>query len=264
MSNESQALTVSTQSREVARTVDVTVGMSFADMVAMGDHLVRTNFLPEHIRTGQQFAAIVLDGRERGMLPMRAIRSLQMVKGKVIESADSQLARFKADGGRAKFLELDETRAVLWLRHPNGDEHTETWTLEDSKRAGLAGNMHGKFPKAMFRSRAITAGLKSLGWEGAVGTYDADELDVQPPTPPQRQQADASVDDIDEVNALGAAANALYAALGVPEDDRRAYSKRIIGDRKLSRLEAARAIVVSLRETVEAQEAAKAQEGGEQ
>ena len=28
----------------------------------------------------------------------------------------------------------------------------------------------------MLRSRAITAGLKSVGWEGAVGAYDPDEL----------------------------------------------------------------------------------------
>lgn len=158
--------------------VDVTTGMTFTQMTAMGDELCRTGFLPEHVKNGVQFAAIVLDGRERGMLPMRAIRSLQMVKGKVCETADSQLARFKADGGRAKFTQLDEAGAVLWLRHPNGDEHTESWGPEDSKRAGLAGGMHGKFPKAMYRSRAITAGLKSLGWEGAIGTYDPSELDM--------------------------------------------------------------------------------------
>lgn len=174
-----------------AATVDVTGGMSFADMVTMGDQLVRTGFLPEHIKNGVQFAAIVLDGRERGMLPMRAIRALQMVKGKVCESADSQLARFKADGGHASFTRLDDDGAVLWLRHPNGDEHTETWGPEDSKKAGLAGGMHGKFPRAMFRSRAITAGLKSVGWEGSVGTYDPAELDMaeigEPVRPPLRE-----------------------------------------------------------------------------
>jgi hypothetical protein len=95
----------------------------------------------------------------------------------VVESADSQLARFKAAGGRSQFEVLDETKAVLHLIHPNGDKHTETFTLEDAKRAGLASNSnYSKFPKAMLRSRAITAGLKSVGWEGAVGAYDPDEL----------------------------------------------------------------------------------------
>lgn len=148
--------------------------LTFSQMVQMGDALVKTGFLPDHIKTGAQAAAIMMTGEELGMLPMRALRSLQMVKGKVVESADSQLARFKSDGGKAKFLHLDETKAVLWLKHRNGDEHTETWTTGDAKAAGL-GDMHRKYPKAMNRSRAITAGLKSVGWEGSIGNYDPEE-----------------------------------------------------------------------------------------
>lgn len=154
---------------------------SFGEMVQMGDQLVKTGFLPAHLRTGAQVAAVILTGRELGMEPMRAVRSLSLVKGKVIESADSQLARFKADGGRAQFKQLDETAAVLYLRHPNGDEHTESFTMADARNAGLAGSeTYKKFPKAMLRSRAITAGLKSVGWEGSIGTYDPDEIKGTP------------------------------------------------------------------------------------
>lgn len=154
---------------------------SFGEMVQMGEQLVRTGFLPAHLRTGAQVAAVILTGRELGMEPMRAVRSLSLVKGKVIESADSQLARFKADGGRATFKTLTETEAVLWLRHPNGDEHTESFTMQDARNAGLAGSdTYKKFPKAMLRSRVITAGLKSVGWEGAIGNYDPDEVQGTP------------------------------------------------------------------------------------
>jgi hypothetical protein len=153
-----------------------TAPLDFAGLVAMGEHLVKTGFLPSHVRTGAQVAAIVMTGRELGMTPMRALRSLVMVKGKVTESADSVLARFKSDGGRAQFKALDETQAVLWLRHPNGDEHVESFTLADAKRAGIASEMYSKYPRAMLRSRAITAGLKSLGWEGGSGVYDPAEL----------------------------------------------------------------------------------------
>jgi hypothetical protein len=150
----------------------------------MGDQLRRTGFLPSHIKDGVSFAAIVLMGRELGMGTMAACRKLQVIKGTVTERADSQLARFKSCGGRAQFKELTETRAVLVLRHPNGDEHTETFTLDDAKRAGLASNdNYAKHPKAMLRSRAITAGLKSIGWEGAVGIYDPDEIADVPAAP---------------------------------------------------------------------------------
>jgi len=154
---------------------------SFGEMVAMGDQLVKTGFLPAHLRTGAQVAAVILTGRELGMEPMRAVRSLSLVKGKVVESADSQLARFKADGGRAQFKTLTDTDAVLYLRHPNGDEHTETFTMTDANKAGLSSNdTYRKFPKAMLRSRVITAGLKSVGWEGAIGNYDPEELKGTP------------------------------------------------------------------------------------
>jgi len=145
-------------------------------MLELAKQLVPTGFLPDHIKSAGQCVAIILTGRELGMQPMRAIRSLQMVKGKVVENADSQLARFKSDKGKAVFKELTDTKAVLWLKHPNGDEHTETFGLEDAKRAGLLSNPSWqKYPRAMLRSRCITAGLKSVGWEGGVGTYDPEE-----------------------------------------------------------------------------------------
>ena len=157
---------------------------SFDSLVSMGDALRRTGFLPSHIKDGVSFAAIVLMGRELGMGTMAACRKLQVIKGTVTERADSQLARFKSCGGRAQFKELTEAKAVVWLRHPNGDEHVETFTMEDAKRAGLASNdNYAKHPKAMLRSRAITAGLKSLGWEGSVGIYDPDEISDATPEP---------------------------------------------------------------------------------
>ncbi|HEU4589027.1 MAG TPA: hypothetical protein VFS11_10280 [Gemmatimonadales bacterium] len=173
---------------EPARVVARPQPVDFGQLLELSKALVQTGFLPDHIKTPGQAAAIILTGRELGMEPMRALRSLQMVKGKVVENADSQLARFKTDGGRAVFKELSETRAVLWLRHPNGDEHTETFTLDDAKRAGLTNpsrsgepSMFVKFPKAMLRSRVITAGLKSVGWEGGAGAYDPEEAQAFTP-----------------------------------------------------------------------------------
>lgn len=190
--------------RPTVAVTDPHADLDFGDLLALSKELVSTGFLPQHIKTPGQAAAIILTGREMGMGPMRAIRSLQVVKGKVIESADSQLARFKADGGRAVFTSLTETTAVLVLQHPNGDEHTETFTLADAKRAGLdSSDTYRKFPKAMLRSRAITAGLKSVGWEGAVGNYDreeaatsfAPELHVETPTLPPLEPVNGTPDD---------------------------------------------------------------------
>lgn len=182
----STELSTQTHARGLALVERSNDAADFGNLVSMGDQLRRTGFLPSHIKDGVSFAAIVLMGREMGMGTMAACRKLQVIKGTVTERADSQLARFKSVGGRSQFKELSESKAVLWLRHPNGDEHTETFTLDDAKRAGLASNdNYAKHPKAMLRSRAITAGLKSIGWEGAVGIYDPDEIvDATPSAEP--------------------------------------------------------------------------------
>ncbi len=166
---------------------------SFPELVSMGQQLVGTGFMPEHIKNGAQAAAIILAGRELGMPPMRALRSLVLVKGKVTEYADSQLSRFKSDGGRAVFRELTETSAVLWIKHPNGDEHVESFTMQDAQKAGITGHMYSKFPKAMLRSRVITAALKSVGWEGGAGVYDPSEL--AEPVVVERETTRAQVED---------------------------------------------------------------------
>lgn len=162
---------------------------SFGELMLLAQQLVPTGFLPDHVKTPGQCVAIILAGRELGMPPMRALRSIQLVKGKITENADSMLARFKSDGGKAKWQDLTETRAVLFVKHPNGDEHTETFTMQDADRAGLTKPTHRgepsmftKYPKAMLRSRAITAALKSIGWEGGAGAYDPDELAIPIPS----------------------------------------------------------------------------------
>lgn len=146
-------------------------------LMQLASQLVPTGFLPDHIRTPGQAVAIILSGRELGIGPMLALRSIYMVKGKIELSADLQLSLFKRDGGKAQFTELTEQRATLKLTHPNGDVHTEAFTADDAKRAGLNGDNWRKYPKAMLRSRVITAGLKSLGFEPKMsGCYAPGEI----------------------------------------------------------------------------------------
>jgi hypothetical protein len=152
------------------------VPVDYAGMLSVATQLVSSGFLPEHIKTPGQAVAIIMAGEELGMRPMLALRSLSMVKGKIVVAADAQLALFKSRGGRAWFERLDEKGAILQLVHANGDKHTETFMIDDAKRAGLLGNgTWQKFPKAMLRSRCITAGLKSIGFEPTSGAYDPDE-----------------------------------------------------------------------------------------
>lgn len=146
-------------------------------LMQLATQLVPTGFLPDHIKTPGQAVAIILSGRELGIGPMLALRSIYMIKGKIELSADLQLSLFKRDGGQAEFTELNESKATLKLKHPNGDAHTESFSMEDAKRAMLGGDNWKKYPKAMLRSRVITAGLKSIGFEPKMsGCYAPGEI----------------------------------------------------------------------------------------
>ncbi len=170
--------TALTTTRDQPSTSDPLTGLPLPDLWQLARTLVASGFLPRAIKTPEQAVAVILTGRELGLGPMLSIRSISVIDGKPVVAADLQLARFKAAGGRATFMRLDDTGAVLALRHPNGDEHTETYTMEDAKLAGLTGKDNWrKFSRAMLRSRAITAGLKSVGFEATAGMYDPDEAE---------------------------------------------------------------------------------------
>ena len=139
--------------------------------------LVETGFLPKAITKPAQVLAIILTGQELGIPPMFALRSIDVIEGKPSLSANLQLALFKQRGGRSQWRHSDEKKAVLWLRHPNGDEHVETFTWEDAAKAKLVAKMVWQlYPKAMLRARCITAGLRAIAPEITAGLFDPEEL----------------------------------------------------------------------------------------
>ena len=146
-------------------------------LMALAKELVTTGFLPQAIKSPAQAVAVILTGRELGLPPMQSLRSICIIQGKPELSADLQLSIFHRDGGRSKWLALTATEAKLLLEHPNGDGHIET--LHDGGRqAGRGWRRQNwqKYPKAMLRSRAITAGLKSIGFEPLTGAYAPGEI----------------------------------------------------------------------------------------
>lgn len=141
------------------------------------DQLVKTGFLPSAVKTPGQALSIIFTGQEIGIPPMHALRSIHVIQGKPTMSAELMLALFKQRGGKAQWRRSDGDVAELWLRHPNGDEHVETFTLEDAKRASLTSKDGWRnYPKAMLRARATSAGLRAVAPDIIAGIYDPEEL----------------------------------------------------------------------------------------
>ena len=162
---------MATMSKTISPWTDWDSKMRFADQ------LQKTGFLPKAVDTPGKALAIIFAGQELGIPPMQALRSINVIQGKPSLAAELQLALFKQRGGRAKWIRSDDEVAEIWLRHPNGDEHTETFTMEDAKRAKLVHKDGWQFyPKAMLRARAISAGLRAVAPDIIAGIYDPEEL----------------------------------------------------------------------------------------
>ena len=139
--------------------------------------LIKSGLLPQSLKSPEAALFVILTGRDLGLSPVQSLRSIHVIQGKIEVAADAQLGLFHRSGGKSHWKELTNDRAVLelhapWLTGP----HVESFTLEDAKRAKLGGDNWQKYPKAMLRSRAITAGLKSIGFDPTAGMYAPGEI----------------------------------------------------------------------------------------
>jgi hypothetical protein len=139
--------------------------------------LIKSGLLPQGLKSPEAALFVILTGRDLGLSPVQSLRSIHVIQGKIEVAADMQLGLFHRGGGKSHWKELTHERAVLelhapWLTEP----HVEAFTMEDAKRAGLGGDNWRKYPKAMLRSRAITAGLKSIGFDPTAGMYAPGEI----------------------------------------------------------------------------------------
>jgi hypothetical protein len=135
-------------------------------------------FMPSHLKTEGEIVAVVLAGRELGVAPMAAIRSIKLIKGNVTLDASMQLALMVRAGCKVEWLEDgSKGKAELRLERPGQPPHISRFSMEDAQRAGLAGSDNWrKHPAAMLRARCVTAAGKAYCPDVLAGVYLPDEL----------------------------------------------------------------------------------------
>lgn len=162
----------------LTRAADAPAPIAWDQELRGAQYLVRSGLCPATIKSPEAALFIILAGRDLGLSPVAALRNIHVIQGKVEVSADMQLALFARAGGAFRWLALSEQEAALELRAPwLAAPHVSRWTMEDAKRAQLAGGDNWrKYPRAMLRSRAITAGLKDVGFDATAGVYAPGEI----------------------------------------------------------------------------------------
>lgn len=159
-----------------------------------------TDFVPAGLRGNPAaIAAAILYGDELGIGPMQALAKIAVIKGRPALLAEAQRALVAAAGHEIWFEESTATRAIAAGRRQGSDRIGRiTWTLDDAKRAGLAGQPNYRsYPAEMLRARASAALCRSMFPDVIGGMAAAEDLeglpeDSQPPSPPAAEEKPAS------------------------------------------------------------------------
>lgn len=148
----------------------------------------RTDFVPSALRGSQPAViAAILAGRELNLPPMQSLQHIHVIDGRPTLSAQMQRSLALAAGYEISIVETNTTRCIVEGRRSANDEWTRiTWTMDDAKKAGLAGRQNWqRHPRRMLQARA-TAELCQLIFSDAIaGMASTEEMqdDAEGPGP---------------------------------------------------------------------------------
>lgn len=151
---------------------------------------IASGFLPDHITRGvapeeamARAVTIAVKGRELGIPPMQAFSSIAVIKGKPCLSSELMLALIyqRVKGAKVTFRtppEKQNSECTVEMQRPDGEPMLFRFTLQDAKTAGIAtsGGAWQKYPAAMLRARAVSAGARAVFPDCIMGCYTPEEM----------------------------------------------------------------------------------------
>lgn len=148
-----------------------------APAVELARQIVGTEFVPRGLRgNAAGIVAAIMYGDELGLGPMQALAKIAVIDGKPSLSAEAQRALILRAGHELRVDESSTTRVTVSGRRSGSDSWSSvTWTLDDAKRANLAGKPNWRtYPRQMLTARA-TAELARLLFADVIGGMIATE-----------------------------------------------------------------------------------------
>jgi RecT family len=138
----------------------------------------------------------ILAGMELGLAPMASLRSIHIIKGKPVLSADGMVAVVQASGLCEYFIAIESSDKVATYetkRRGAPAPQRVSFSIEEAKLAGLApgkpDSNWARFPAAMLRARAKAALARDAYPDAIAGVYTEDEIPVTTTPPPRTDRA---------------------------------------------------------------------------
>lgn len=143
--------------------------------------LAKTSFVPTSMRgKPEEVTAAILAGRELGLEPMTALRSIDIIQGTPALRALTLRGLVQAAGHEIWVKEATETRAIVEGRR-KGSEHVErsVWSMDRAAKLGLTSKENWKKqPGVMLIARATSEVARLVGADVLMGMpYSIEELD---------------------------------------------------------------------------------------
>ena len=150
---------------------------ALAQIEVLTDKLVDSKALPSSITNGAQLAMVFLAGYEAGMTPMQSLNSFYIVNGKVTIWGQAVLVQLKLAGWDVEWVESTDLTCTVTISKGT-KKHTETFTFEEAKTAGLTHkDPWKKYPRNMLRWKALGNAVRFFCPEVLGGYYIKEEIE---------------------------------------------------------------------------------------
>lgn len=128
-------------------------------------------------QTAEQAMTIMLIAQAEGRHPMSAAKDYDIIQGKPAKKAEAMLRDFLAAGGSVQWHKLDDSGAEATFSHPQGGSVKIDWNEKRMKQAQITNaQMYSKYPRAMYRSRCVSEGVRTVCPSATGGLYVPEEV----------------------------------------------------------------------------------------
>jgi hypothetical protein len=168
-------------------------------------------------KTPDQALALLLLAQAEGQHPAIAMRDFDVIQGRPAKKAEAMLRSFLAAGGKVEWHQYDDKGCEATFSHPQGGTVRLGWDEARAKKAGLTGkDNYQKYARAMYRSRVISEGCKTVYPAATSGLYVPEE--VRQIAREERNMGKADVVPPDEPIDPSVRATKLYDDAETPDD----------------------------------------------
>jgi hypothetical protein len=153
--------------------------------VELANAIAGTDFVPTSLQGNPAaITAAILYGDEVGLGPMMSLAKISVINGRSTLAAEAQRALILQAGHDLWIEESTTTKCTVAGRRRDSDQTSRiTWTMDDAKRANLAGKPPWRmYPRQMLLARASAELARAIFADAIGGLAATEEMEDEPAT----------------------------------------------------------------------------------